>query len=435
MHLACSSHEGGWFWTDVPQNGQYRIERWFTFFLSYFQLNHAIHVELLDSSLHFRKDSIIGEDLEKKGVINSVKGFEYINKKGHRFWICIGIWGLVHYYILLLHTIYALPYLVSGWYTEYLAWYWKTSTKYIWFYMDTYWIPIYVGSHTEHMRNTIDQHPWSAMNTRKTHWKTKHVCCRLLVKWSACSHVKKMNTNVTKDEYNKDSKNQNQPNPNDTPPPWRSREENESQEILHDLMIQQLVQHEEVASLMFKSIQHCLHTWSATKDKYHASLSQSSTMSLLSAPSQSNFERMDSSDTATPSVDSLKPVNLPSLCATTTKQKKLDATNAQSLAKLLDVLCNSCDEENAEWNDALGDAIQILSSCTHNTDDDSIEPVTVSLPHLTAVMGVKASLNVAQYLPQGLNRWKKQAKEVKSGENITKCIILLKTFMTYMELD
>ena len=248
------------------------------------------------------------------------------------------------------------------------------------------------------------------------------------------THVKKTKTNTAMDKY-EDTENQNQLNSNDTPPPRRSREDNESQEILRDMMIQQLAQHEEEARLMFKGIQHHLHTRSATKDKYRASPSQSPTMSLLSAPSQSNLERTESSDTATPSIDSLKPVNPPSLCTTTTTQMKLDATNAQSLAKSLDVLCTSYDKGNAEWNDALGDAIQILSSCTRSTDDDSMEPVTVSLPHLTAVMGVKASLNVAQYLPQGLNRWKKQAKEVKSGEHIKKCIILLKTFMTHMELD
>jgi len=47
-----------------------------TFFFSYFQLDCAICVEHLDGSLHFRRDSIFGEDLEKKSVINGVKGFD-----------------------------------------------------------------------------------------------------------------------------------------------------------------------------------------------------------------------------------------------------------------------------------------------------------------------------------------------------------------------
>ena len=54
--------------------------------------------------------------------------------------------------------------------------------------MDAYWIPIYVGSHTGHTRNAIDQSLWPAMKTRWTHCKTKRVCCRLIIKIEGYHH-------------------------------------------------------------------------------------------------------------------------------------------------------------------------------------------------------------------------------------------------------
>jgi len=48
----------------------------FHIFFSYFQMDCAVSVEFLDDFLHFGRDSIFGEYLEKKRVIDSVKGFD-----------------------------------------------------------------------------------------------------------------------------------------------------------------------------------------------------------------------------------------------------------------------------------------------------------------------------------------------------------------------